>query len=292
MNSISGSFRVSKRNHQSGISEYTNDEARLHEKDLIHSEFFCSKDQSRVTLKKLNSWSSCTIKQPRIIPSLFRQFLVAIRNLVNMVKVTSPLIIEFMDISFDVWLVAGCLCHTNGWEDNGSDFSSSLPPSTSAWFLCVVATYGSLIMMIMQNFHLSIESGSLQNTQSADPITDEADDGGVEGEYQLGEEYGLGPRGSLAEAINTFINLLSMQLCESAKRSSVVTKLAACHSRVTYLKHAIALGEALSIAILVYFVYYDCEKQAKKPLLIRSLEPVRIFENSNDISASWLAYGP
>lgn len=79
-----------------------------------------------------------------------------------------------------------------------------------------------------------------------DPATGEAEDDGVEDEYQLEDlevvtadyilkvgvsnfrsawesmgpenervdEYGLGPRESLAEAVNTVINLLGMQPCE------------------------------------------------------------------------------
>jgi len=79
-----------------------------------------------------------------------------------------------------------------------------------------------------------------------DPTTGEAEDDGVEDEYQLEDlevvtadyilkvgvsnfrsawesigpdyervdEYGLGPRESLAEAVNTVINLLGMQPCE------------------------------------------------------------------------------
>jgi len=79
-----------------------------------------------------------------------------------------------------------------------------------------------------------------------DPSTGEAEDDGVEDEYQLEDmevvtadyilkvgvsnfrgawesmgpdyervdEYGLGPRESLAEAVNTVINLLGMQPCE------------------------------------------------------------------------------
>lgn len=79
-----------------------------------------------------------------------------------------------------------------------------------------------------------------------DPTTGETEDDGVEDEYQLEDlevvtadyilkvgvsnfrsawesmgpdcervdEYGLGPRESLAEAVNTVINLLGMQPCE------------------------------------------------------------------------------
>lgn len=79
-----------------------------------------------------------------------------------------------------------------------------------------------------------------------DPTTGETDDDGVEDEYQLEDlevvaadyvlkvgvsnfrnawesmdpdcervdEYGLGPRESLAEAVNTVINLLGLQPCE------------------------------------------------------------------------------
>jgi hypothetical protein len=82
-----------------------------------------------------------------------------------------------------------------------------------------------------------------------DPTTGEADDDGVEDEYQLEDldivsadytlkvgvsnfrnawesmgpdyervdEYGLGPRESLAEAVNTVVNLLGLQPCEVSR---------------------------------------------------------------------------
>lgn len=84
------------------------------------------------------------------------------------------------------------------------------------------------------------------DAHQVDPSTGEAEDDGVEDEYQLEDldvaaadcmlkvgvsnfrnawenmdpdtervdEYGLGPRESLAEAVNTVINLLGMQPCE------------------------------------------------------------------------------
>ncbi|MFS7979827.1 putative coatomer/calthrin adaptor appendage subdomain, TBP domain superfamily [Helianthus anomalus] len=90
--------------------------------------------------------------------------------------------------------------------------------------------------------------------KEVDPSTGEAEEDGVEDEYQLEEfevvaadymlkvgvsnfrnaweslgpdfervdEYGLGPRESLKEAVSTVINLLGMQPCEVTKFSLLV----------------------------------------------------------------------
>ncbi len=109
-----------------------------------------------------------------------------------------------------------------------------------------------------------------------DPSTGEAEDDGVEDEYQLEDfevvaadyilkvgvsnfrnawenmgadfehvdEYGLGPRESLAEAVKAVINLLGMQPCEV---SSPAPALLTCFS----LNHD-------AFAILVIFLEYMC----------------------------------
>jgi len=99
---------------------------------------------------------------------------------------------------------------------------------------------------IIYNIFVAISSLDKLNLLQVDPTTGEAEDDGVEDEYQLEDleivaadyvlkvgvsnfrnaweslgpdfervdEYGLGPRESLAEAVNTVINLLGLEPCE------------------------------------------------------------------------------
>lgn len=110
-----------------------------------------------------------------------------------------------------------------------------------------------------------------------DPTTGEAEDDGVEDEYQLEDlevvsadyvlkvgvsnfrnaweslgpdcekvdEYGLGPRESLAEAVNTVIDLLGMQPCE-------VCLMVLLNSVSTFLLELYKIGHTLQLTSFIF----------------------------------------
>ncbi|KAK4401548.1 Coatomer subunit gamma-2 [Sesamum angolense] len=145
--------------------------------------------------------------------------------------------------------------------------------------------------------------------KEVDPSTGESEDDGVEDEYQLedfevvaadyilkvgvsnfknaweslgpdGEridEYGLGPRESLAEAVNTVINLLGMQPCEGTE---VVPSNSRSH---TCLLSGIYIGNVKVLVRLSFGI--DGAKEVAMKLAVRS-EDENVSEAIHEIVAS------
>ncbi|QCD88544.1 coatomer subunit gamma-2 [Vigna unguiculata] len=145
--------------------------------------------------------------------------------------------------------------------------------------------------------------------KEVDPATGEAEDDGVEDEYQLEDlevvtadyilkvgvsnfrsawesmgpenervdEYGLGPRESLAEAVNTVINLLGMQPCEG-------TEVVAPNSRShTCLLSGVFIG---NVKVLVRLSFgLDGPKDVAMKLSVRS-EDETVSDTIHEIVAS------
>ncbi|RYR22821.1 hypothetical protein Ahy_B03g068118 isoform B [Arachis hypogaea] len=152
-------------------------------------------------------------------------------------------------------------------------------------------------------------SSLLHNFDQVDPSTGEAEEDGVEDEYQLEEldvvaadyilkvgvsnfrnawesmgadcervdEYGLGPRESLAEAVNTVINLLGMQPCEGTE---VVPPNSRSH---TCLLSGVYIG---NIKVLVRLSFgLDGPKDVAMKLAVRS-EDEAVSDAIHEIVAS------
>ncbi|CAK9142569.1 unnamed protein product [Ilex paraguariensis] len=145
--------------------------------------------------------------------------------------------------------------------------------------------------------------------KEVDPSTGEAEDDGVEDEYQLEDlevvaadymlkvgvsnfrnawesmgpdyeridEYGLGPRESLAEAVSTVINLLGMQPCEGTE---VVPSNSRSH---TCLLSGVYIGNAKVLVRLSFGI--DGPKEVAMKLAVRS-EDESVSDAIHDIVAS------
>ncbi|XP_022746877.1 coatomer subunit gamma [Durio zibethinus] len=145
--------------------------------------------------------------------------------------------------------------------------------------------------------------------KEVDPSTGEAEDDGVEDEYQLEElevvaadymlkvgvsnfrnawesmgqdfervdEYGLGPRDSLAEAVNTVINLLGMQPCEGTE---VVPSNSRSH---TCLLSGVYIGNVKVLVRLQFGI--DGPKDIAMKLAVRS-EDETVSDAIHEIVAS------
>ncbi|KAL2512218.1 Coatomer subunit gamma [Abeliophyllum distichum] len=145
--------------------------------------------------------------------------------------------------------------------------------------------------------------------KEVDPSTGEAEDDGVEDEYQLEDfevvaadymvkvgvsnfrnawesmgpdferidEYGLGPRESLAESVNTVINLLGMQPCEGTE---VVPTNSRSHS---CLLSGLYIGNVKVLVRLSFGI--DASKEVAMKLAVRS-EDENVSDTIHEIVAS------
>ncbi|XP_073150241.1 coatomer subunit gamma-like isoform X2 [Henckelia pumila] len=145
--------------------------------------------------------------------------------------------------------------------------------------------------------------------KEVDPSTGEAEDDGVEDEYQLEDfevaaadyirkvgvsnyknawdslgpdferidEYGLGPRESLAEAVNAVINLLGMQPCEGTE---MVPKNSRSH---TCLLSGVYIGNVRVLVRLSFGI--DASKEVAMKLAVRS-EDKNVSDAIHEIVAS------
>ncbi|MCD7449341.1 hypothetical protein HAX54_051282, partial [Datura stramonium] len=148
-----------------------------------------------------------------------------------------------------------------------------------------------------------------QLLENVDPTTGEAEDDGVEDEYQLEDlevvaadymlklgvsnfknaweslgpdcervdEYGLGPRESLTEAVNAVINLLGMQPCEG---TGVVPNNSRSH---TCLLSGVYIGNVKVLVRLSFGV--DGAKEVAMKLAVRS-EDISVSEAIHEVVAS------
>ncbi|KAK6120950.1 hypothetical protein DH2020_045308 [Rehmannia glutinosa] len=162
---------------------------------------------------------------------------------------------------------------------------------------------------LLENVTVIVDASEAEEFSEVDPSTGEAEDDGVEDEYQLEDfevaaadyilkvgvsnfknawesmdpgteridEYGLGPRESLTEAVNAVINLLGMQPCEGTE---VVPNNSRSH---TCLLSGVYIGNVKVLVRLSFGI--DGTKEVAMKLAVRS-EDENVSDAIHEIVAS------